>query len=310
MYSLGIDVGGTNINAGLVNEIGELSYPKSVKTEKEQGYAEVIKKITNLISFYQEKEPYIKSVGLALPGSVDSDNGICIYCPNLKWENVEISQEIENDTGLKVNLVNDANAACLGDYHYGVGKKSSNIIYLTLGTGVGSAVIIKDKLLLGKDKAAPEAGHMIINPGGYPCSCGSLGCLETLVSATAIRRRYKEKLAKSTSVTQIDLEKLTTKDIFLAYKSKDKLAKEIIEETKYYLAIGISNLVNIFNPEKVILAGGVMNSREIILDDLEILVKKDTYPSMRNFTISASSLANNAGVIGAASLCFKTIDSI
>lgn len=310
-YSLGIDVGGTNINAGLVSENGELSYIRSIKTHKEQGYASIIKKISDLIGFYQKQEYPIESVGLALPGSVDFDKGVCVYCPNLKWENIKISQEIKKNTALNVKLINDANAACLGDYYYGAGRNFSNIVYLTLGTGVGSAVIAQDNLLIGKDKAAPEAGHMIINPAGYLCGCGSHGCLETLVSATAINRRFKEKLIKNPSASTLgDMENISTKDIFEAYRRGDTMAIKLIEETKYYLAIGISNLVNIFNPEKVILAGGVMNSHDIILENLVDLVKGDTYPSLRDFSISSSSLGANAGVIGAASFCLKPIKSI
>ncbi|WP_159446352.1 ROK family protein [Desulfonispora thiosulfatigenes] len=307
-YSIGIDVGGTNIKAGLLDEDGKIQLAKSIKTQKEQGYISIIKKIIGLINSYQDNEELkIKGVGLALPGAVNDEKGLCLYCPNLKWDNINISSEIENSVGLKVKLINDANAACLGDYFYGVGKNSNNIIYLTLGTGLGSAVIIDNKLLQGKDKAAVEAGHMIIEPFGYPCSCGSRGCFETLVSATAIERRYSEKQDINRSFNKGNL---TSKMIFEAYRNNDILAIKTIDETKEYLAIGISNLINIFNGEKVILAGGVMHSKEIILEGLENRVKECTYPSMRNFTITVSKLGDNAGVMGAASLFFKTLKVI
>lgn len=308
-YAIGIDLGGTNIKAGLVNFLGEPKFIKEIPTEKEKGYEYIINNVKKLINYYLNKEGLkIKGVGLALPGSVDDSEGECIYCPNLDWRNINIKRDIEADLGIKVRLINDANAACLGDYFYGSAKGYKNIVYLTLGTGVGSAFIIDDKLLLGSKKVGAEAGHMIIEPRGYACSCGSRGCLETLVSASAIVRRTKEKMKNTSTLLLEYQDSLSTEIIFDAYRKNDALAEKIIEETKEYLAIGISNLINIFNSEIVILAGGVTKSQDVLLKGLKEKVQKFAYPTVREFSLAVSSYEENAGVIGAGSLLFKSLN--
>ncbi|MDK2824721.1 MAG: glucokinase [Clostridia bacterium] len=314
-YILGIDVGGTNIKAGLVDYRGEIKDFQSMPTHKEKGPVCILNSIIELIRSYQNKV-LLTGIGIALPGSVNSQTGTCLYSPNLKWENIQISQRIKEATDLNVEIINDANAACLGEYFFGAGNKCGSLICLTIGTGIGSGFILDQKLFVGSSGFAPEAGHLVIKSDGPFCSCGGQGCLESFVSAPAIVRRTREKIERGTptsltSIENVNLEELTIKQIFEAAQLEDHLAKEIIMETKEYLSIGLANLVNIFNPQQIILGGGVIDIGNAILDGLEEKVKQSIYPTLRDpLKIENAMLGNQAGVVGAASLLLRPIKFI
>jgi len=318
-YILGIDVGGTNIKSGLVDYQGRTDFFQSVSTKKEEGPEYVLSQIEGIIEFYKniiEKDTILAGVGVALPGSVDSSRGICLFSPNLHWENIEVSERLKNSTGLEVNLINDANAACLGEYFFGAGRGCGNLICITIGTGIGCAFILEHKLFVGASGLASEAGHMVIMVDGPPCSCGRKGCLESLISATAIVRRTREKMKAGfpTRINQMiddKLDLMSTKIIAEAFREGDPLAMEIMLETKKYLAVGLANLVNILNPEKIILGGGVIGAEDILLNGLITKVKEIVYPTFKQpLEILTSGLGNQAGVVGAASLLFKQIKPV
>ena len=181
--ALGVDVGGTRIKAGLVDNEGRILKSQVIPTQREKGAEYVLKQIENLSNeLSKSTAEKILGVGLALPGEVDNQRGYCLYCPNLKWGKLEVSKYLTKATGLPVKLVNDANAACLGEYFYGGGKGVPTFLSITLGTGVGSGLILAQRLCTGRFGSGVEAGHMVIEPNGYPCACGRRGCWETLVS--------------------------------------------------------------------------------------------------------------------------------
>jgi len=308
-YILGLDIGGTAIKAGIVNQRGDIEGFQSIPTNSQQGPDHVLTTISTLIQSYQE-QALINGIGIALAGSIDSQTGVCIYSPNLKWRNVRIGKIIEEASGTKVKLINDANAACLGEYYFGAGINYNNIVCITIGTGIGSAVILDNNLFTGKSGLAPEAGHMILKKDGLQCSCGSKGCWETLVSASGIIKRVAFEINNGTSTilkeSSSENDSLTINDIFKAWESGDRLTCEIMTEVKEYLALGLANLVNIFNPECIVLGGGVIDLNSEFSAGLEDMVKELAFPSFKDSVlIKKAKLGNKAGLVGGASLFLK-----
>ncbi len=320
IVALGIDIGGTKIKAGLVNAEGKVLSQKVIPTYKERGAASVLKQIEEIICFFKNSSSKeIQGIGLALPGQVDDKRGHCLYCPNLGWGELEISRRLTEKTGLPVRLINDANAACLGELFYGKGKKTKTFLSITLGTGVGSGLIFNGQLFTGRFGSGVEAGHMVIDPTGYPCSCGRRGCWETLVSAPGIIRRTKEKMKiiKDSKTAKLikegcnEDESLSPEKIFQAAREGDLLAREIVEETVFYLAIGLANLINLFNPFEISLGGGVAEAEEIITSDLIEQIDKNVFPTMKGkVKIYKATQGYYGGIIGASTLWLHEIDII
>ncbi|MFZ5945203.1 MAG: ROK family protein [Bacillota bacterium] len=314
-YILGLDIGGTSIKAGLVNQNGDIKDVQIIPTNSAQGPKHVLGTVANLITYYQEHE-FIKGIGIALAGSINSKSGACIYSPNLNWTGIEIGRIIGEAAGTEVRIINDASAACLGEYHFGAGCGYKNIVCITIGTGIGSGVILDNKLFIGTSGLAPEAGHMIIVKDGPLCPCGSRGCWEALVSATAIVKKAVEQRNASTDTvldnySRGEPDSLTIKEIFKAWQENDYLVVEIINDVQEYLAIGLANLINILNPQCIILGGGVMDLHNEFTIGLEEKVSKYVFPSLKDSVIiKKAKLGNNAGLIGGASLFLKEIGTI
>jgi glucokinase len=315
--ALGIDVGGTKIKAGLVDDEGKVLKSQVISTQKEKGAEHVLKLIEELINkLCRSTADKILGVGLALPGEVDDQRGYCLYCPNLKWGKLEVGNHLTKQTGLPIRLVNDANAACLGEYFYGGGKGVPTFLSITLGTGVGSGLILAQRLYTGRFGSGVEAGHMVIEPAGYPCACGRKGCWETLVSAPGIIRRTKEKMksmpeSKLTQNLSLVGQKLAPEIIFQAFREDDPLARLVVEETISYLAVGLANLINLFNPYKISLGGGVAEAEEIMCSNLIEQVNNNVFPTIKGkVEIFKASQGYYGGVVGAASLWLHKIDTI
>jgi len=310
--AIGIDVGGTKIKAGMVNQEGRVLATQVIATEKEKGAEYVLKQVAQLITelssgFAAEK---ILGVGLALPGDIDYYRGYSLCCPNLHWGELEVSAPLAQKTGLPVRLVNDANAACLGEYFYGRGKDVPTFLSITLGTGVGSGLILDHRLYTGRFGSGVEAGHMIIEPDGYPCSCGGSGCWETLVAAPAMVKRTREK-SKEIPSERLSVPNVSPELIFQAYRAGDSLAKAVVEETIYYLALGLVNLINLFNPHKISLGGGIAEAEEIISLQLLEQINKTVFPTLRGkVEIFKATQGYYGGVVGAASLWLCNIKTI
>lgn len=311
-YLLGLDIGGSRIKAGLVNIKGEIKGFQTIPTNSQCGSDHVLGNIIALIKSYQEQDP-IAGIGISLAGSIENRTGTCIYSPNLNWKNVAMGKSIEGNTGIPVRLINDANAACLGEYFFGAGSKYKNIICITIGTGIGSAVILDNKLFTGKSGLAPEAGHMVLSKNGPKCSCGRNGCWETLVSARGILKRATGEInaGRNTVLNEFTKGKalLTITDIFKARAGGDNLAVEIMSQVKEYLALGLANLINIFDPECIVLGGGIIDIEDWLMDGLEDMVKELVFPSfIKGVSIKKAKLGNKAGLVGGASLFLKEIE--
>lgn len=300
--AIGIDVGGTNIKAGLVDAQGNLLSVQVVPTRKEQGSEQVLALIGEMIaSLCASSARKVLGVSVALPGGVDDQAGKCLYCPNLGWKELPVREILTALTGLSVRLVNDANAACLGEYFYGKGRQARVFLSITLGTGIGSALVLQNQLYTGPFGAGVEAGHMVVEPAGALCNCGRRGCWETIVSASGIVRRAKEKMHKE----------LSAKEVFQLAREGDPQAQAIVEETIFYLAIGLANLINLFSPEEIRIGGGVAQAEELFSKELYARVEENVYPTLKGkVKIEQSSLGYYSGIIGASTLWFHDINII
>lgn len=310
-YILGLDIGGTAVKAGMVNPRGEINHFQSIPTNGQQGPDHVLSTIIDLVRAFQERE-ILAGIGIAIAGAVDSKTGVCKYSPNLNWKNVPIGQIIRESTGLETKLINDANAACLGEYFFGAGRNFSSILCLTIGTGIGSGIILDNKLFVGNSGLAPEAGHMAVLKGGPRCSCGRKGCWETLASASAIIKRAAERINAGTNTVLNDLkDSLSLEDVLKAWQQGDNLAVEVITEAKEYLAMGIANLVNLFNPQCVVLGGGLIDLNGEFCAGLEDMVKELVFPSFQDTVlIKKAQLGNKAGLAGGAGLFWNNIETL
>jgi glucokinase len=289
---IGIDLGGTKIAAALATPDGKIVTDVNIPTEAQKGQQQVIdnikKAVANLIQGSQKK---VTCIGIGVPGPIDYEKGIVIEPPNLPgWKRVNLRKILEKEFHVPVHLDNDANCAALAEAYFGAGKKARHFIYMTISTGIGGGIIIDRKLYRGAIGAAGEFGHMVIDSKGFVCGCGNIGCLEALGSGTAIKKRA--------GMDAISVE--------LAARQGDKKAQRVIAETAHYLAIGVSNLVNIFNPELVILGGGVSKMRELLLNPIRKEFKEYalTLPA-KSVKIVRAKLGAESGVLGAVALCLS-----
>ena len=308
MNYLGIDLGGTNIKGAVVTEAGEILREASRPTHVERGAEGVADEIAALMIQLSEGETFA-GVGLGCPGTVDDESGEVLYSCNLNWTNFDLRGALEKRTGYRVRLANDANAAALGEALAGAAKGAQSAVILTLGTGVGGGVVLDGRMLVGYTGAASELGHMVIESEGEPCSCGRRGCFETYASATALIRMTKEAMAAHPeSRMHAVAERLGGVDGRVAFAAKaegDEAAAAVVDTYVHYLAIGVTNVINIFFPEVVALSGGVANQGETLLAPLREEVLRTEYGSpyaKKHARIVNCTLGYRAGVIGAALL--------
>ncbi|MBR2020897.1 MAG: ROK family protein [Clostridia bacterium] len=318
MYSLGIDLGGTNIAVGVVDtDTGAIVKKGSVPTNASRHADEIIKdmgglckKLVNEMGLSMDEIAY---AGIAAPGTIDNETGIVIYSNNIKMDNYPIAEKLMEYSGVKkVYCENDANAAAYGEAAYGASKGTKNSVMITLGTGVGGGVIVDGKLVTGINAAGGELGHVVISVGGLECTCGRRGCWEAYSSATGLINMTKKKLESvnkdETIMWQFIEEegKVSGRTAFSAMKKGDKAGKEVVDEYLLYLAEGIINMVNIFQPEIVVIGGGVCNEKEHLVEPLKKLVAVGDYYKGEgaHAQIKVAELGNDAGIIGAAMLGF------
>jgi len=286
MY-IGIDIGGTNIKGVLTDEkgkklsSGDTATPDSTK-EIDQSIISLIRKLASEaeIDFAD-----IKAIGIGAAGSIDRKKGITINSPNiLCWKNYPLAANIEKISGIKTFLENDATVACAGFWRENDGKKFRNFIMVTLGTGIGGGAVIDGKLFTGQNGSSMEIGHMTIDVNGKECTCGSRGCLEQYASATALVKYTQSNLKKyknSTLHNRIGKDKLTAKLIYEEALKNDELALKSFEYISFHLGAGISSLINIFNPEAIILGGGLSNAHKIIIPAIKKVISERAMKGMK-----------------------------
>lgn len=314
MYYIGIDLGGTNIAVGIVDESFKIvkkgSTPTLVNRDPELIIADMGKLCLELLAETGIGLEEVVCAGIAAPGSVNPRTGIIEYANNLPFLRFPIADTLRKYLPVReVYLENDANAAALGEAVGGAAKGKRLSVMITLGTGVGGGVIIDGKIYSGFNYAGAELGHTVIEYNGRQCSCGRKGCFEAYASATALVRMTKEKLAacKDTLMWEMcgnDINKADARIAFAAMKKGDRAGKEVVDMYISYLACGITNMINIFQPEVLLIGGGVCNEKDYLLKPLTEIVNADQYTRNQavKTEIKIAALGNDAGIVGAAAL--------
>lgn len=310
MYTIGIDVGGMSIKAGVVDN-GVIIHKMVKETDANGGLDKLVDDITNLVKDIASKNNIdinnISTIGVGLPGVVTNKG--TVTCVNLGLNNAPIVDKIkENFKDIRVQVGNDANVAALAEYAYGSMKGYDTGIMITLGTGIGGGVVINNKLITGANGVGAEIGHMMIATNYFDCNCGNNGCFETFCSATAIIK-YTQKLLEEGRESiirgecQNNIENITAKMVFDAYREKDEVALDVINRFKKYLAMGLANIVNFIDPHVIAIGGGVSNASDILLDDLNEQIKNYLpFKETKIADIVIAQFKNDAGILGASAL--------
>lgn len=313
MYRLGIDLGGTNIVAGVVDENFQIISKVSVKTNAPRSAEEIVDDMAK-ITFEAIKKAGLEiddvsSFGIGTPGSIDPLNGIITYSNNIDFYNVPITDMMRERTGKDFYIENDANAAAYGEFIAGAGKGTKNFVAITLGTGVGGGVIIDGKIYTGCNYAGAELGHTVIAMDGECCTCGRNGCWEAYASATALVRQTKQAMLRyaDSIMWQLcdgDIKKVNGLTAFDAMRQGDKAGTMVVDKYINYIAVGIANIINTFQPEILCIGGGVSKEGKTLTDPITSFVDGEDYARLakKRAVIKTAALGNDAGIIGAAYL--------
>lgn len=308
MYRIGVDLGGTNIAVGIVNENNEMTASAHTPTRAERGADAVIADICNcidnalLLSGTELGE--CAGIGIGSPGTCDSEKGVVVQAFNLDWFNVPLCEKIRDHFGIPVKLDNDANCAALGETVAGAARGADDVLMITLGTGVGGGMILKGKIYAGYRNLGGELGHTCIAMDGEECSCGEKGCWEAYASATALIRQGEWAAAAHPESRLNELGKLDGLKIFTAMHEGDETAKQVVEDYCRYVAVGLVNLVNCVYPQVIILGGGICGQGETLLSPIREYMAEHFFVGKRELMpeIKRARLGNDAGIIGAAAL--------
>ena len=311
MYRLGIDLGGTNIVAGVVDENYKIISKAQAKTaipRPADGIADDMAAVAQKAAVFAGVSlDDIEGFGIGTPGSVDHRTGSIIYANNLGFKDVPIAEMLFKRTGKRFSVANDADSAAYGEYIAGAGKGTKDFVMITLGTGVGGGVILDGKIRSGFNGAGGELGHTVIQMNGEACTCGRDGCFEAYASATALIRQTKQAMIKNSSsimweICGNDLSRVNGLTPFDAMRAGDETGKKVVDTYISYLSVGITNIINIFQPEVFCIGGGVSKEGDTIIKPLERIVHSDNYARSieKKTVIKAAMLGNDAGIIGAA----------
>ncbi len=318
--ALGIDLGGTKILTAVVNTKGEILGLNHSATPASEGPEAVTQSVLKSAGDALKQSGItisaLGAIGVGAPGLSNPETGILFTSPHLpKLKNVPLRDIIEKGLGKKTFLINDANAAALGELYFGAGQGARNFVYVTISTGIGGGIIIDGKIYTGALGTAGEIGHMTIDDTGPLCNCGNRGCWEQLASGTALARETRERIKNGAETSILDyaggsIEKVTAEVIHRAAQAGDTLARELISQTGYYLGVGLANLINIFNPEVIVIGGGLSNIGEMLLDpafkEAGERAFKEPYRAVR---LTRAELGGNSGVLGAAAFALEELKS-
>lgn len=306
------DLGGTHLRAATVDTQGKIHFRSKKSTPQGTGPSEIVAAIVNAVHEYKaaigDASDGLKAVSIVVPGTVKVETGTVVKAPNLPClDDFPLAATLTRELGLPAILENDANAAAVGEMWQGAARGCRTIICVTLGTGVGGGIILDGELWRGVDGAAAEIGHMCVDPfGGVACTCGSRGCLEVFASATAIVRMTREAKPRYPDSVLNKAEDLTAQSIFAAGLEGDELALEIFRRMGVYLGIGLANLINILNPEMIVIGGGVVNGWDLFEKDLMQQVEERAFPLLAaRVKIERAKCGDDAGLLGAARLAIS-----
>ncbi len=316
MYNIGIDLGGTNIVAGVVDDscsiIGKGKCKTSLPRSAEEIFDDMGSAVNNALKEAAITLDDVYSIGLGTPGAVDEKDGVITFSANLKFHNVRAVNMLKERFDKKIFIGNDANCAAFGEFLAGAGKNSSirDMIAVTLGTGVGSGIIIDGRILTGFNGAAGELGHMVIQVNGVSCNCGRKGCWETYASASGLIRMTKELYEKTGDPAikeAVEAEgEINAKIAYMAARSGSKNCADLIDKYAFYVACGLTNIINAFEPQVVCIGGGVSHEGDALLTPVKKYVAEESYtknnPLDEQTVIRLAELGNDAGIIGAAML--------
>lgn len=307
MYTIGVDLGGTNIAAGVVNENCEIVFRGSVPTNAGRDFDEIVKDmgglINKLLADSNISPEEVKYVGIGAPGVLDNEAGTVTDNSNIKWVNYPIREKLQQYINKPVFLGNDANVAAWAEYMGGVGRGTKNFLMLTLGTGVGGGMVLNGKLYTGSHNIGAEIGHTTFKAGGAQCGCGNHGCIEAYCSATALIKRAKAALEKDNDSSLAKAAKISAKTVVDAATAGDRLALKIFDEYTDDLAQVIASMINFLDPDVIALGGGVANAGEFLLKPVrEKYPRYVTFRAMEKTRVLAAKMGNDAGIIGSAVL--------
>jgi len=317
---LGVDLGGTKILTAVTNSQGKMLSRDHSITPAQKGHKAVIQSILESVHRALGRADVAISdlivIGVGAPGLLNPETGILFTSPNLPgWRDVPLRDIIQEKLGKKTFLINDANAAALGEFYFGAARGVRNFIYITLSTGIGGGIVIDGKIYSGAIGAAGEVGHMTIDDDGPICNCGNRGCWEMLASGTALAKeaRHRIKEGVKTSILEYaegDVEKVTAQVIQSAAEQGDSLAKELIGRTGYYVGVGLANLVNIFNPELIVIGGGLSNIGDMLFEPAFKVAGERAYKeAFQAVRFASAELGRNSGVLGAAAFALQEMKS-
>lgn len=313
MHYVGVDVGGTNLVAGLVDEQGAILQKASCPVDQQLTAQQLCGEIASLAQQVCQSNQFptsqIGAVGVGLPGLVDNEQGVVVQTPNMPFRNTNLRALFHQQWDVPVYLGNDANCAAIGEYWAGAAKGCDPAVIVTLGTGIGGGMVANGKLFTGFANSGMEVGHMITYPNGLPCGCGNRGCWEKYGSASALIQLTRAEMARSddSALWQLcdgDVSRVQGRTSFQAAQQGDPAAKRVLTTYIEGLSTGLVNLINILQPEVICLGGGVSNaSDDLLLNPLRELVYRSTFDKNAPTRIERASLGNDAGVVGAAMLC-------
>lgn len=306
-YVVGIDLGGTKISTSLSTFEGEIIKNIVVPTNALEGAVPVLDRITetieNVLAEANVTVEDVQAIGIGSPGPLDANKGIIITTPNLPFKNYNVVKPIKDKFNIPVYLDNDANVAAIGEYMFGAGKGKENIVYFTVSTGIGGGAVLNGNIYRGNTCNALEIGHSTVDPNGPRCNCGNLGCLEAVSSGTAIGKRGVEAVSTNVETSLRKYDKVTSYEVFKEAEVGDEVSKDIVDNALNYLGIGVANAVAIFDPQMVIIGGGVTQVGDILFDKVRQVVNKRCFKNMaESCEIALAGLGTNAGVVGAVAL--------
>ena len=305
-YCFGVDIGGTTVKLGLFTAGGEIVDKWEIKTRTENQGEAVLPDIAEALNAKLAEKKIgrdeVEGIGVGVPAPVDAE-GVVQNTANLGWGYKEVKREMEELSGMRAEIGNDANVAALGEMWLGAGKGRKNIIMVTLGTGVGGGIIIDGKPLVGAHGAGGEIGHLCVNYEETDhCGCGNTGCLEQYASATGITRLANIRLAKDDTSSVLRGQEVSAKTVFDAVKAEDAVAKEIAEEFGKYLGHAMANLAAVVDPSAIVIGGGVSKAGEVLIEYVEKNFKERTFFANKDTEFVLATLGNDAGICGAAKL--------
>ncbi|TSB46707.1 ROK family glucokinase [Alkalicoccobacillus porphyridii] len=308
-WLVGIDIGGTTIKLAFITESGEIISKWEIDTSKDGSGSSVVNDIGRAVrgnlSELGKQPEIITAVGAGAPGFLEMETGFVYEAINLGWKDFALKDELEQELGVPVAIDNDANIAALGEMWRGAGDGAKDVLFITLGTGVGGGVIANGEILHGSNGMAGELGHITAVPeNGWLCNCGKAGCLETVSSATGIVKLAAEIIPshpESTLKPLLEKEQLTAKDVFVAAEKEDRAALAVVEKSMYYLGFALANLANTLNPSKIVIGGGVSKGGQTLLKPLiDVYAKFALKRVYEAADIKIAQLGNDAGIVGAA----------